>query len=136
MLSYIMNGMLSDQSTQEEFRFSVCCSECGNEWTCKNVRFSKAGIKPESEHKRVIYKTLYEKEKEAALNRALAQAEEMFSKCHLSPLGVRQLLPDLRGSGYVFCLCPPSSGKRRTGPDRMVNRKKKENESKPNCERS
>lgn len=81
MLSYIMNGMLSDQSTQEEFRFSVCCSECGNEWTCKNVRFSKAGIKPESEHKRVIYKTLYEKEKEAALNRALAQAEEMFSKC-------------------------------------------------------
>ena len=80
-MSYIMNGMLSDLSTPEEFRFSVCCSECGNMLTCKGIRFSKAGIQPESEHKRVIYKTLYEREKKVAFDKAMAQAEELFSQC-------------------------------------------------------
>ena len=80
-MSYILNGILSDQSTEDEFRFSVHCAECRREWECRGVRFSKAGVKPETEHKRVIYKTLYEREKKAALSRAVAQAEEMFSEC-------------------------------------------------------
>ena len=80
-MSYIMNGILSDQSTQDEFRFSVSCAECGREWECRRIRFSKAGVTPETEHKRVIYKTLYERETKAAFDTALAQAEELFSQC-------------------------------------------------------
>ena len=68
-MSYIMNGILSDQSTQDEFRFSVSCAECGREWECRRIRFSKAGVAPETEHKRVIYKTLYERERKLLLTR-------------------------------------------------------------------
>lgn len=61
--------LLIDRSTVEEFRFVLRCMECGREWTSPPVRFSKAGIQPESEGKRVIFQTLYRREWESARER-------------------------------------------------------------------
>lgn len=73
--------LLIDRSTVEEFRFVLRCMECGREWTSPPVRFSKAGIQPESEGKRVIFQTLYRREWESARERAVAAAGKAFNLC-------------------------------------------------------
>ena len=65
----------------EEFRFLVRCQECGGIWHCTPIRFSKAGAEPESEGMRTIFRTLYEREREAAREKAAAEAAEIFNYC-------------------------------------------------------
>ena len=43
--------------------------------------FSKAGMQPESEGKRVIFQALYQREREDAFERAATEAMEYFSLC-------------------------------------------------------
>lgn len=80
-MSYIAKELLLDCSTAEEFCFSLRCAECKEVWKSTPVRFSKAGIVPATEGKKIIFDTLYRREKEAALNRAIAEAEQRFNKC-------------------------------------------------------
>ena len=72
---------MGDCSTVEEFRFLVRCQECGGIWHSTPIRFSKAGAEPEPEGMRTIFRTLYEREREAAREMAAAEAAEIFSYC-------------------------------------------------------
>ena len=77
----ITRDLLSDRSVPEEFHFSLRCAECGREWHSRPVRFSKAGVRPETEGKRVIFRTLYEREREQERQRAAEAAAQRFNLC-------------------------------------------------------
>lgn len=77
----VVKEAMGDCSTVEEFRFLVRCQECGGIWHSSPIRFSKAGAEPESEGMRTILRTLYEREREAAREKAAAEATEFFNYC-------------------------------------------------------
>ena len=77
----VVKEAMGDCSTVEEFRFLVRCQECGGIWHSTPIRFSKAGAEPEPEGMRTILRTLYEREREAAREKAAAEASELFSQC-------------------------------------------------------
>ena len=77
----VVKEAMGDCSTIEEFRFLIRCQECGGIWHSSPIRFSKAGAEPEPEGMRTILRTLYEREKEAAREKAAAEAAEIFSYC-------------------------------------------------------
>lgn len=77
----VVKEAMGDCSTVEEFRFLVRCQECGRIWHSSPIRFSKAGAEPESEGMRTILRTLYEREREAAREKATAEAAEFFNYC-------------------------------------------------------
>lgn len=77
----VVKEAMGDCSTVEEFRFLVRCQECGGIWHSRPIRFSKAGAEPESEGMRTILRTLYEREREAAREKAAAEAAEFFNYC-------------------------------------------------------
>ena len=81
MGSIINEEMLYDCSTPEFFCFSLRCTQCGKNWKSKPVYFSKAGTEPTTDEKRLIYETLYMKEKKYALMRAVEEAESVFNVC-------------------------------------------------------
>ena len=80
-MKWVMKEAMSDGSTLEEFRFLVRCQECGRTWHSSPVRFSKAGVEPETEGRQVIFRTLYEQERKAAWERAAAEVSEIFNRC-------------------------------------------------------
>ena len=77
----VMKEAMGDCSTTGEFRFLVRCQECGRTWHSSPVRFSKAGAEPETEGMRTIFHALYEQEREAAREKAAAEAAEIFNYC-------------------------------------------------------
>ena len=77
----VVKEAMGDCSTVEEFRFLVRCQECGGIWHSSPIRFSKAGAEPETEGMRTIFHALYEQEREAAREKAAAEALEIFSQC-------------------------------------------------------
>ena len=77
----VVKEAMGDCSTVEEFRFFVRCQECGGIWHSSPIRFSKAGAEPEPEGMRTILRTLYEREREAAREKAAAEAAEFFNYC-------------------------------------------------------
>ena len=77
----VVKEAIGDCSTVGEFRFLVRCQECGGIWHSSPIRFSKAGAEPESEGMRTILRTLYEREREAAREKAAAEAAEIFNYC-------------------------------------------------------
>ena len=79
----IEKEMLKDDSTPNEFCFSLSCVEFGEEWESTPVPFSKAGITPETEAKQEIFEALYRREKETALIRAVNEASGVFNACPL-----------------------------------------------------
>lgn len=95
-MNHITRELLLDCSTADTFCFSMRCAECGEVWKSRPIRFSKAGIQPETEGKRVVFDTLRKREKEAALIRAVEQAEKTFSLCPIC----RRLVCD-----HCFLVC-------------------------------
>lgn len=77
----VVKEAMGDCSTIEEFRFFLRCQECGRTWHSSPVRFSKAGMRPETEGMRTVFRTLYEREREAAREMAAAEAAEIFNYC-------------------------------------------------------
>ena len=77
----VVKEAMGDCSTVEEFRFLVRCQECSGIWHSTPIRFSKAGAEPEPEGMRTIFRTLYEREREAAREMAAAEAAEIFNYC-------------------------------------------------------
>lgn len=80
-MSHIAIERLLDCSTQDAFHFSLHCDECGEIWKSKPVRFSKAGIVPETPGKQIVFDTLYQRERENALNRAVSEAAGALNTC-------------------------------------------------------
>lgn len=95
-MRHITREMLTDWSTPVSFCFSMTCAECGKEWNSTPVVFSKAGIEPETEGKKVIFDALYQKEKEAALAKAVEEASNAFNLC---PICKRPVCD------YCFMIC-------------------------------
>ena len=80
-MSHIAKELLIDCSTQDAFSFSFRCAVCGEVWKSKPIRFSKSGIQPGTRGKQVVFDTLYQREKEAALRRAASEAAGAFNTC-------------------------------------------------------
>jgi len=72
---------LEDCSTQEKFQYQIQCENCGKIWKSKSRPFSQACMAPSTEGKRIIYKTLYHREKAEAFSLAAQEAKEVFSRC-------------------------------------------------------
>lgn len=80
-MKQIIREHLVDCSDREVFCFSLTCPECGTVWKSSPTRFSKAREKPQSESKRIIFETLYQREQMQALTRALDEAVYHFNLC-------------------------------------------------------
>ena len=77
----MIRDAMEDRSSPEAFRFSLNCAVCGVTWISRTSRFSKAGVTPESEGKRIIFQKLYEREWEEARERSVTDAMETFNLC-------------------------------------------------------
>lgn len=77
----IIKASMEDISSMQRFQFSLRCAVCGSLWESQPARFSKAGMQPESEGKRVIFQALYQREREDVFERAATEAMEYFSLC-------------------------------------------------------
>ena len=80
-MKQVIKEAMGDCSTIGDFRFLLRCQECGRTWHSSPVRFSKAGTEPETEGMRAVFRTLYERERAAAREKAAAEASEIFSQC-------------------------------------------------------
>ena len=80
-MKQLMKAAMGDCSTVEKFRFLVRCQECGRTWHSSPIRFSKAGAESETESAHVVFRALYEREREAAREKAATEASEIFSCC-------------------------------------------------------
>ena len=70
-----------DYSDEKSFCFGIVCAECGKIRKSPPVCFSKAGEIPQTESKKIIFKILYERERERALEKAVTEAANYFSLC-------------------------------------------------------
>lgn len=95
-MRHIIKELLMDRSAPDCFQFSMHCAECGKEWKSTSVPFSKAGIRPQTEGKQIIFDALYRQEKEAAFRGAIEEAVNGFNQCPIC----RRLVCD-----YCFLIC-------------------------------
>ena len=77
----LIEMMLTNLSTREVFLFRIVCASCGAEYGGKQVRFSKAGITPSTQGKRIIFDTLYEQEFRDARQSAIREGAENLNFC-------------------------------------------------------
>lgn len=82
-MKQILKDVIKDESGTESFVFSLNCSECGKPWQSTPIRFSKAGIEPQSAAKQTIYQALYQREFQQAREQAVAEAVHQFNRCPL-----------------------------------------------------
>ena len=77
----LVEYMLDNLSTKEQFVFRVSCESCGREYTSKPIRFSKADRKPETKEKQMLYEAIYEQELRDARRLAVNKAAEDVNFC-------------------------------------------------------
>ena len=77
----LVEAVLENRSTKEMFLFRVTCGNCGTEYGNKPIRFSRAGIPPVTQSKKIIYDALYEQEFNEARRRAIRNAAEHMNYC-------------------------------------------------------
>ena len=80
-MKQLVEMLLENLSTREVFLFRIACDACGKEFGGKPVRFSKAGITPPTEGKRIIFDACYEQELRAAQQTAVRDAAEHLNFC-------------------------------------------------------
>ena len=80
-MKQLVDMLLENLSTREVFLFRITCAACGTPYGGKSVRFSKAGITPPTEGKRIIFDTLYEQEFRDARQAAVRDAAEHLNYC-------------------------------------------------------
>ena len=73
--------LLENISTREVFLFRIACAACGTEYGGKPVRFSKAGITPQTEAKQIVFEACYEQELRLARQAAVRDAAEHLNYC-------------------------------------------------------
>lgn len=72
---------LKNMSTKEVFLFHISCANCGLEYGNKPIRFTKAGVAPNTPDKQIIYDALYEQELRDARHIAIRSAAEHMNYC-------------------------------------------------------
>ncbi|MGN1351111.1 MAG: hypothetical protein ACI4VM_08990 [Anaerovoracaceae bacterium] len=72
---------MKDISSDSQYQFSVSCQVCGKPWISRAVPFSKAGMKPETEEKKIIYNVMYQREMEAARDLSVQKGKDHFNLC-------------------------------------------------------
>lgn len=77
----LVDMLMENLSTREVFQFRIACSICGTEYGAKGIRFSKAGIVPPTEGKKIIFDACYEQEFQAARQAAVRDAAEHLNYC-------------------------------------------------------
>ncbi len=77
----LLEEHIRDFSDDKSFRFEITCEECGRAFSNGVFHFSKAGVAPPTEEKRIIYEALYRREKHKAMQSAILYAGEHFSRC-------------------------------------------------------
>ena len=77
----LIDAMLENLSTREVFLFRIACGACGAEYANKPTRFSKAGVTPQTEGKKIIYDAVYEQELKSARLRSVEDAAEHLNYC-------------------------------------------------------
>ena len=80
-MKLLVDMLLENLSTREVFLFRIACGICAAEFGGKPVRFSKAGILPPTEAKRIIYEACYKQELRAARQAAVRDAAEHLNYC-------------------------------------------------------
>ena len=80
-MKQLVEMLLENLSTQEVFLFRIGCGTCGRSYGGKQVRFSKAGITPSTEGKKIIFEACYEQEFRAARLAAIRDAAEHLNYC-------------------------------------------------------
>ena len=80
-MKQLVDMLLENLSTREVFLFRIACASCGSEYGGKQIRFSKAGITPPTEGKRIIFEACYEQEFRAARQVAIRDAAENLNYC-------------------------------------------------------
>ena len=80
-MKQLVDMLLENLSTREVFLFRIACGKCAAEFGGKPVRFSKAGIAPPTEGKRIIFEACYEQEFRAARQAAIRDAAEQLNYC-------------------------------------------------------
>ena len=80
-MSDVLKNNLTDHSSPDEFCFALKCDECGRILKSTPIRFSMSGVIPISSEKQIVFEALYRREKEAALDRALAELKSLFNEC-------------------------------------------------------
>ena len=81
VLKKLIELFLENLSTKDVFLFRIACSACGAEFANKPHRFSKAGIAPQTEEKKIIFHALYEQEFQGARQAAIREASEHINYC-------------------------------------------------------
>ena len=77
----LVETVLENVSTREVFLFRVSCANCEAVYTNRPVRFSKAGVTPTEESKKIIYNALYEQEMNSARHSAIRSIAENLNYC-------------------------------------------------------
>ena len=80
-LNDFIEERLQDLCTQESFCFGVKCEHCGEILSVPPIKFVKAGIEPKNESEKVIFKTMYMRDKELAYDRAIEILAGVFNYC-------------------------------------------------------
>ena len=62
----LIERMLENLSTRDVFLFRIACGACGKEYGNKPIRFSKAGVIPQTPRKAALYEALYAQELQTA----------------------------------------------------------------------
>ena len=77
----LIENVIENRSTRDVFLFRICCETCGTAYADKPVLFSKAGIQPRTEGKKIVYDAVYEQELRAAKRSAIRTAAEHMNYC-------------------------------------------------------
>lgn len=80
-MKQMLRDVLEDCSTGDAFCFSLHCGVCGSLWRSEPIPFSKAGVDPPTEGKRIIYEAIYQREKARARELAAKEGEQVFNIC-------------------------------------------------------
>ena len=80
-MKQLVDMQLENLSTREVFLFRIACSACGAEFGGRKTRFSKAGIVPSTEEKKIIFDAIYEQELWDARQAAIRAATEHMNYC-------------------------------------------------------
>lgn len=77
----LIEKVIENLSTRDMFLFRICCDACGAAYADRPVSFSKAGITPRTEGKKIIYDAVYEQEFRAVRLSAIRDAVEHMNYC-------------------------------------------------------
>jgi len=80
-LKKLIEMLLENLSTREVFLFRIACAECAVEYGGKQISFSKAGITPPTQGKRILFDAIYEQEFQDARQAAIRNAAEHLNYC-------------------------------------------------------